>query len=654
MAKINLPTAYAYDYVLPVELGGLGSSDVAQAADNIGLVTTSTLNAPNGILALDANGNVSESSIPPGTQTVPDRIIGPLKVATNQVAIYNINNYDSNRTYNVSVSAGTISRSGRTLTLTAPSSVQTITLTINNRAVNIDIVTLVSVTPVIIYPTNGATGLGKNLEFQSSSYSPTDPIDYHVYSDWEIATDTGFSNIVKSSYSDSVNLTKIVFKNLTASTVYYVRVRYKSYIHGVSPWASFKQFTISANDVISILEQTISSNDKKEDEVYGWTVCISQDGTRMVAGGPGIRNSSNVITGGVHVYVFNNTTKKWDFEQKITEPLGSSYTLFGRNAVLDQTGTRLAVAGPNQNNGAGITAVGVVYVFLRTGTTWALEATLRPSDGAFKDWFGDALTIDDTGTRIAVGEPRGTVGTNVAQGAVYVYSRSGTTWTQEQKITDAAGTATSFFGRSVDISGNGSYLIIGSPAKDVGGTRNSGAALVYLRSGTTWALQATLSATDKAAGDLYGSAVAISQAGDKAIIGAPKCTISGVTYAGAVYVHTRSGTTWSFSVKLSASDKTDNMQFGSNVDLNSTGTKMVVGANNKQVGSNPSAGGAYVLFFNGTSWVEELILSAADGSRGDKFGWCVAIDSIGKNIAIGAPQKNSDYVLNSGGIYTFI
>jgi uncharacterized lipoprotein YmbA len=82
-------------------------------------------------------------------------------------------------------------------------------------------------TPSITSPTNGATNQGPNVTFTSSAFASSVTGETHTSSDWQLATDAGFTNIFASATNDAVNKTSWTVNNLTASTTYYARVRYK-------------------------------------------------------------------------------------------------------------------------------------------------------------------------------------------------------------------------------------------------------------------------------------------------------------------------------------------------------------------------------------------------------------------------------------------
>src|SRR5258705_12057965 len=126
-------------------------------------------------------------------------------------------------------------------------------------------------------------------------------------------------------------------------------------------------------------------------------------------------------------------------------------------------------------------------------------------------------------------------------GAVYVFVRSGTTWSQQQKLTGndtKAGDRFGFFAVAIE----GNTIVVGVYKQDCGCTPpqpedNRGAAYVFTRNGTVWTQQTRISpsgAQGGAPGNLFGTGVAIS--GDTIIVGSTAADVS-VTNAGAAYVY---------------------------------------------------------------------------------------------------------------------
>ena len=149
------------------------------------------------------------------------------------------------------------------------------------------------------------------------------------------------------------------------------------------------------------------------------------------------------------------------------------------------------------------------------------QAELTASDAATDDCvrlLGGALRRHGAGRR-----PGKTVGGQTDAGAVYVFTRSGTSWSQQAELTASDAAANDGFGSSVALSGD--TALVGAAGKTVGGQSDAGAVYVFTRSGTSWTQQAELTASDAAAGDNFGCSVALS--GDTALVGAYSKTVGG-------------------------------------------------------------------------------------------------------------------------------
>ena len=123
----------------------------------------------------------------------------------------------------------------------------------------------------------------------------------------------------------------------------------------------------------------------------------------------------------------------------------------------------------------------------------------------------------------------------VDSGGVYIFTRSGTTWTQDSFIIADDVIANDNFGFSVALSSTGNRLLVGSLYKVIGGISSSGAVYVYNKEGFDWVLESILSASDKANNDCFGVGVALTADGLRLAIGAHKRDSGGNVDSGAVY-----------------------------------------------------------------------------------------------------------------------
>jgi hypothetical protein len=297
---------------------------------------------------------------------------------------------------------------------------------------------------------------------------------------------------------------------------------------------------------------------------------------------------------------------------------GYAVALSGETLLV---GAYNADAGENQDQGA-------AYVYVRNGAAWALQQKLTAPDGGANDNFGWSVALN--GNTAVIGAIGYDAGANSDQGAVYVFVRSGTTWTQQQKLTAGDGAAGAVFGWSVAVSGE--TLLAGALSNN-GAQRNQGAAYAFTRSGTVWTQQQKLLAGDGAAGDAFGTAVALS--GETALIGAVDKDSGAQSLQGAAYVFTRSGATWTQQQKLLASDGGPNDNFGQSVAL--SGETVLVGAAGKTLSAKPAHGSAYVFTRAGSVWSQQQSLTANDGAALDSFGAAVALQ--GEQAVIGAPGR---------------
>ncbi|MDP2600865.1 MAG: cadherin-like beta sandwich domain-containing protein [Deltaproteobacteria bacterium] len=432
---------------------------------------------------------------------------------------------------------------------------------------------------------------------------------------------------------------------------------------------------------------TKASNTEANDR-FGQSVAIS--GNTMVVGayledsnatGVNGDQTDNSAGGSGAAYVFTRSGTTWTQQ---------AYLKGSNAAAGDQFGFSVAISGDTvvvgadfeDSNATGIDGdqtdnssadSGAAYVFTRSGTTWSQQAYLKASNTGAGDYFGNSVAIlGDTivvGARMEDGSATGINGISnnsaANSGAAYVFTRTGTTWSQQAYVKTSYTEAGDQFGSKVAISGN--TIVVGTSSEDSNATgvngdqtdnsaNASGAAYVFTRSGTTWTQQAYLKASNTGANDLFGGSVAIN--GDTVIIGAAgedsnatgvdgDETDNSASASGAAYVFTRSGTTWTQQAYLKASNTGASDNFGAVVIFGDT---LVVTAQNEDsnatgIGGNQSdnsaedSGAAYVFTRSGTTWTQQTYLKASNTEASDWFGR-VAIN--GDTIIMGAFVEDSN------------
>jgi len=382
---------------------------------------------------------------------------------------------------------------------------------------------------------------------------------------------------------------------------------------------------------IWIERQKLLASDGAVGDVFGTSVSL--DGDTVLIGA--VSDDDNGAGSG-SAYIFTRSGTTWTQQTKLLASDGHAGDQFGCFVSLFGD-TALIGAGWDDDNGVDS---GSAYVFTRTGTTWTQQQKLTAPDVAAGDWFGMCVSlVGDTALIGAQGDY------NTGDfGAAYVFTRTGTIWTLQQELFASDGAAGDCFGWMVSLDGN--TALIGADLDDDNGV-DSGSAYVFTRTGTTWTQQAKLLASDGAAGDDFsGGGVALY--GDTALIGAEMDDDSG-TDSGSAYVFTRTGTTWTQLAKLLASDGNAGDQF-STWGLALESDTAIIGAwDDDDNGIN--SGSAYVFTRSGTTWTQQQKLTASDGAAGDQFGVAVSLD--GDTALIGAWFDDVNGTTNCGSVYVF-
>jgi len=296
------------------------------------------------------------------------------------------------------------------------------------------------------------------------------------------------------------------------------------------------------------------------------------------------------------------------------------------SAVDDDFGLTTALEGDTAVVGADskFHAHGAVYVFVRAGSTWTQQAKLVPDDSASGDYFGASLAL--SGDTIVVGA----FNKDAARGAAYVFVHEGDTWTQQAKIVADDGVEGDAFGVSVALDGD--TAVIGAYGPNGG----AGGAYVFTRSAATWTLSGKLATSDGESGDGFGGAVAVR--GDEAVVGA----FAHGGGQGAVYLFRRDGLgAWNADVELKASDGAARDYFGTSVSYD--GALLAVGADYHDGGK----GEAYVFKRVDSTWGEAARLVADDAVNDDHLGYGLAVDR--GVVLTGAYGKDGQ----SGSAYSF-
>lgn len=904
-----------------IQAGGTNATTAAEALINLDGIASTDLGGTSGLATLNIQGGIEGSQLGnSGTSTVS--IDGPVNVYVGLTYTFTINNYDSFADYTISVASGSFTRSGAVITYTAPGAVGLSSLSVNERVIPLSILNAAPGTPQLTSPVNGVVGLTMTFIATTSAFVPYGVNETHASSDWQISTNVGFTGIVLESLNDASHLTSWTVTGLLPLTSYFLRVRHRGSVNGVSVWSnvvsiSTKAITLPVNE----LTKQVAS-DAVAGDTFGASVQISANGDKFVVGSPYDDVSDSGDCGSLYVYKKNGSTNT--LEGKITAtgqvrsmvlsigsggsvrlqtnsatladltystnqtvqvpadasqltitgkggtgsstttagqayvaptaqqglpgyPSGlpayvaynpgsaaipaSSYTPWtpvwipevpGRAAVYgwvfqgttmsytpasnqylsiypdtsgrpatgtpgqiwyspphsvgyvnydlttsmfawvvvtaavatipgyyqkqygqtvyidyapavpataqqglpaypsglpvyvaatagqpyiapgtinstgasttvlingqtytfvggtggaatpttqviytnagDQFGKAVSISGdglyvaggaPNAKLD-GLTLHGDVCVSTFSGGLWQAPAFLKPSDGETGLRFGTSVSLDATGSRIAIGAyPASLTGANNG-GAVYIFVRAGTTWTQEAKLVAADKVIGDGFGFSVSLSSDGTRVVIGAPEADPSNMSDAGAAYVFTRYGSTWTQEAKLLANDKAAGDKFGVSVSISGNSNKVLVGANAASPNTVSAAGAGYVYTRSGTVWAQEAKLIAGDKAIGDNLGSSVSMSTDGNTAMIGAPGADPVAVTNAGAAYLFTAVGGTWSQESKIVASDKYTTDLFGCSVSISGDISRSVVGSFHADPGGAADAGAVYVFV
>jgi trimeric autotransporter adhesin len=382
---------------------------------------------------------------------------------------------------------------------------------------------------------------------------------------------------------------------------------------------------------------------------------------------------------------------------------GAGGTLLGDSVALSSDGNTLAVGAPMESSAAkGINGnqadesaydAGAVYVFVRDGNSWRQQAYVKASNARRSSNFGYIVRLSGDGNTLAVSayyESSNATGVNGNQndesipqaGAVYVFVRTGTTWTQQAYIkasnTGEAGKGDEIadgdqFGFSLSLSNDGNTLAAGAIGEDGpdNSLQSSGAVYVFNRNGRVWTQQAYVRPSNPGAADLFGYSVALTGDGNMLAVGSfdedgPDEKGNGT---GAVYVFGRSGGSWTQQAYLRASNAEPADSLGVSVAVSLDGNTIVSGALDEDclcTGVNPndgshdqesntSAGAVYVFVRSGTAWTQQAYIKPSNTGKEDWFGSRLTLSGDGNTIAVGAQLEdgNNEAAQEAGAVYVF-
>jgi hypothetical protein len=463
------------------------------------------------------------------------------------------------------------------------------------------------------------------------------------------------------------------------------------------------------------------AHNSQTSDYFGQSLSLSADGNTLAVGAKdedshatgtdGDQTNNDAHEAGA-VYVFTRVSGIWTQQAYVKASNTGADDHFGESLSLSAGGNTLAVGatgeasnatgigGDQTNNGAN--SSGAVYVFTRVGNTWTQQAYVKASNSRGASWFGTSLSLSENGNALAVGaygERSNATGVNGDQsdqsndlaGAVYLFTRMGTVWTQDAYLKASNTESHDYFGGTLNLSADGDTLAVSaseesSNAIGVNGNESnnnaskSGAIYIFTRVTGAWAQQAYLKASNTGVEDYFGESLSLSGDGNTLAVGAPwedsnATAVNGdqinnsASLSGAVYVFTRVGGTWAQQAYLKGSETKVISAFGESLSLSADGNTLTVGATGEDgdVGTlvfYEGAGAVYVFKRAATTWTQQDYVMASNFGAKDNFGSSVSLSGDGSVFAVGSDQEDSNATgvngdqannetLNSGAVYVY-
>jgi formylglycine-generating enzyme required for sulfatase activity len=319
-------------------------------------------------------------------------------------------------------------------------------------------------------------------------------------------------------------------------------------------------------------------------------------------------------------------------------------------AAGDQFGRAVAASdgrvliGARTHDTAGITDAGAAYVYRMDGDTPVLEAKLTAFDANANDQLGWSVAL--AGTTAFVGARVDDTPAGVDAGSVYVFTRPVNTWSFRMKLTASDAAAGDQFGRAVAVDRD--TLVVSAPLKTHLGVPGAGVVYVFARAGTSWVQEAVLAAPDPTADAAFGWSVAIHD--ETIVVGAPFDSHAAGALTGSAYVFVHSGGTWVLQEKLTAADAAAGDNFG--IATAVAGESILIGAHFRDEAGLTDSGAVYAFEHSGVAWLQQQKLAAPGAQEGSLFGWSIA---MGQNAAlIGAYQHDSGGQPDAGAAFAFV
>ncbi len=367
----------------------------------------------------------------------------------------------------------------------------------------------------------------------------------------------------------------------------------------------------------------LSAPDGPAPRYLGWSAAMSGDGRRAILGAPFDDTVHGENAGTARVFVSGDGG--WEEETVLLAPDGMANERLGYSVALSADGER-AIVGSVPRDAA---ERGRGHVFVRSGSTWAREATLVGED-ATSFFAGHAVAINADGCRAVIAAERAADGPSM----VRVFARIGSTWIAEGSLVSTG--VGDGFGSSIALDAAGDRAIVGVPGDDTSAGDDAGSARVFVRGPTGWMEEARLIPSGSQAAASFGRSVAMSGDGRWVVVGADLHDDGSLVDVGSVWAFRREDSGWIEDARLGHPEPDIDAYFGGSVSLDARGERALVGARFDDTTAGMHAGSARMFVRSSGTWYAEASLFDPAAMAFDAFGRSVALSADGERAVASA------------------